>query len=128
MLLQPVQPVGLQQRRDEEFVEKPLEDPLHRRVQILQKLVPAADAIPILPEAPVAIDRPGGDGRKEKEVAEKLRTDCSVVMIRSWTEKTTSSARKVTYEMPMKPSIPSGYQSGKNFEAQSGRMVSPTAA
>src|SRR5205823_752388 len=61
-----VEPVLFDQRRQDELVKKSAKNAMHRTVEISEEFSPCPRFFPVAYKAPVAIDRAGGDGRKEK--------------------------------------------------------------
>ena len=68
-VLHPLRP---HHRGDQELVEEPAEDPLHRDIQVIQELRSCALALPVDGESSIAINWPGRDCREEKEESEEL--------------------------------------------------------
>lgn len=68
-----VQPIGLDQRRQDELVKKAGKEAMDGAVEVLQKLGAGAGVFPVFGKAAKAIDGTGRDRRKEKDKAEILQ-------------------------------------------------------
>ena len=127
LLIQRLDTVRADERGDDELVQKALKDALHRRVEIIKEFCPSANTRPVLPEAPVTIDRARGDRGEEKEERKVLRRvqrlDQLVVNAEDHIQRPKGDIRD-----PQKPNLLSVGRIGSTFWSASGRIDNASAA